>query len=88
MAAGAPAEAALGARTLAKAEAGKELSARHIQQRIPRWKQYAERLLSTASGAPAADMRMLTTALQIQKKRSQLPVVLASCPVMGYEIGH
>ena len=60
----APAAAALGASMLRNAEAGKEVSARHIQQRMPRWKQYAARLLSTASGAPAADIRMPTTAPQ------------------------
>ena len=51
-----------GARLLWKAEAGKAVSARHIQQRMPRWKVYAVRLLSTTSGAPAAETRTATTA--------------------------
>jgi len=53
-----------GARLLWKAEAGKAVSARHIQQRMPRWKVYAVRLLSTTNGAPAADTRTATTAWQ------------------------
>ena len=47
-----------------KAEAGNAVSARHIQQRIPRWKVYAERLLRTTSGAPAAEIRTAITAGQ------------------------
>ena len=53
-----------GARLLWKADVGKAVSARHIQQRMPRWKVYAVRLLSTTSGAPAADTRTATTAQQ------------------------